>query len=98
MVTASHPRIPARLAGHLLDKSSIESHRRMSLDWRTACWRPDVMKILRFNEAGLDCNFEVHGMTVEEVLKKATDHARKGHNLEVTEDSLETWRSLIQED
>jgi predicted small metal-binding protein len=70
----------------------------MSSERRTACWRPDVMKVLRFNEAGLDCNFEVHGMTVEEVLKKATDHARKGHNLEVTEDSLESWRSLIQED
>jgi predicted small metal-binding protein len=70
----------------------------MSSDRRTANWRPDVMKVLRFNEAGLDCNFEVHGQTVEEVLKKATDHARKGHNLEVTEDSLDTWRSLIQED
>jgi len=56
------------------------------------------MKILRFNEAGLDCNFEVNGKTVEEVLKKAADHARKGHNLEVTEDSLDAWRSLIQED
>jgi predicted small metal-binding protein len=56
------------------------------------------MKILRFNEAGLDCNFEVHGKTVEEVLKKAAYHARKGHNLEVTEDSLDAWRSLIQED
>ena len=56
------------------------------------------MKVLRFTEAGLDCNFEVHGKTVEEVLKKASDHARKGHNLEVTEDSLDAWRSLIQED
>jgi len=56
------------------------------------------MKVLRFNEAGLDCNFEVYGNTVEEVLKKASDHARKGHDLEVTEDSLATWRSLIQEE
>ena len=56
------------------------------------------MKVLRFNEAGLDCNFEVSGNTVEEVLKKATDHARKGHDLEVTEDSLVTWRSLIREE
>lgn len=56
------------------------------------------MKVLRFNEAGLDCDFEVHGKTVEEVLKKASDHARKGHDLEVTEDSLVAWRSLIHEE
>ena len=56
------------------------------------------MKVLRFNEAGLDCNFEVHGDTVEEVLKKAADHARKGHDLEVTEDSIVAWRMLIQEE
>jgi predicted small metal-binding protein len=56
------------------------------------------MKVLRFNEAGLDCDFEVHGKTVEEVLKKASDHARKGHDLEVTEDSLDSWRSLIHEE
>ena len=55
------------------------------------------MKVLRFNEAGLDCNFEVHGNTVEEVLR-SIDHARKGHDLEVTEDSLAAWRSLIQEE
>jgi predicted small metal-binding protein len=56
------------------------------------------MKVLRFDEAGLDCNFEIHGNTVEEVLRKASDHARKGHDLEVTEDSLAAWRSLIQEE
>ena len=56
------------------------------------------MKVLRFSEAGLDCNFEVQGKTVEEVLKKAVDHARKGHELEVTEDSLDTWRCLIHEE
>jgi predicted small metal-binding protein len=56
------------------------------------------MMFLRFSEAGLDCNFEVQGKTVEEVLKKAADHARKGHDLEVTEDYLDTWRSLIHED
>jgi predicted small metal-binding protein len=58
----------------------------------------DDMMILRFNEAGLDCNFEVYGKTVEEVLKKAADHARKGHDLQVTEDSLDAWRSLIREE
>ena len=56
------------------------------------------MKVLRFNEAGLDCNFEIRGNTDEEVLRKATDHARKGHDLEVTEDSLVAWRSLIHEE
>ncbi len=56
------------------------------------------MKVLRFNEVGLDCNFEVHGKTIEEVLKKAADHARKGHELDVTEDSLDVWRCLIHEE
>jgi predicted small metal-binding protein len=59
---------------------------------------PGKMKILRFSEAGLDCNFEVHGKTVEEVLKKAVDHARKGHELDVTDDSLDIWRCLIHEE
>jgi predicted small metal-binding protein len=56
------------------------------------------MKVLRFSEAGIDCNFEVHGRTDEEVLKKAADHARKGHELDVTEDSLDEWRCLIHEE
>ncbi len=56
------------------------------------------MKILYFNEVGLDCNFEVYGKTIEEVLKKAADHAVKGHGLEVTKDLLEAWRSLIREE
>jgi len=56
------------------------------------------MKILSFSEAGLDCNFEVYGKTIEEVLKKAADHALKGHDMEVTDDLLATWRSLIREE
>ena len=56
------------------------------------------MKILSFSEAGLDCSFEVYGKTIEEVLKKAADHALKGHDMEVTDDLLATWRSLIREE
>ena len=57
-----------------------------------------MMKIFRFSEAGVDCSFEVHGSTDEEVLKKVSDHARKGHDLEVTEDWLDACRSLIHEE
>ncbi len=57
-----------------------------------------MMKILRFSDAGIDCNYEVHGKTVEEVLKKAVDHARKGHEMEITDDSLAAWRRLIREE
>lgn len=70
----------------------------MPSDRKSIARRLNEMKILRFDEAGMDCNFEVHGNTVEEVLKKAADHARKGHDLEVTEDYLDIWRSLIHED
>ena len=57
-----------------------------------------MMKILRFSDAGIDCNYEVHGKTVEEVLTKAVDHARKGHDMEITDDSLAAWRRLIREE
>lgn len=57
-----------------------------------------MMMVLRFREAGLDCTFEARGKTVEEVLKKAAEHARKGHDFDVTEDSLAAWRCLIQEE
>lgn len=56
------------------------------------------MKILHFGEAGLGCDFEVCGKTIEEVLKKAADHAVKGHGLEVTEDLLAAWRALIRDE
>ena len=56
-----------------------------------------MMKVFRFSEAGVDCSFEVHGKTDEEVLKKVVEHAKKGHEMDVTDDSLSAWRSLIRE-
>ena len=60
--------------------------------------RRHMMKVFRFSEAGVDCSFEVHGKTDEEVLKKVAEHAKKGHEMDVTEDSLSAWRSLIREE
>lgn len=65
---------------------------------RSARGGHDMMKVFRFSEAGVDCSFEVHGKTDEEVLKKVVEHARKGHEMDVTEDSLSAWRSLIREE
>jgi predicted small metal-binding protein len=40
-----------------------------------------MAKQLRCRDVGLDCNFEVHGATEEEVLQKAVVHARIVHDL-----------------
>ncbi len=56
-----------------------------------------MKKILKCRDVGVDCDFEASGKTEEEVLKKATEHARKDHNIKrVTKDYLESWRKHIR--
>jgi predicted small metal-binding protein len=40
-----------------------------------------MAKQLRCRDVGLDCNFEAHGATEEEVLQKGVVHARIVHEL-----------------
>ena len=56
-----------------------------------------MKKILKCRDVGVDCDFEASGKTEEEVLKKATEHARKDHNIKrVTKDYLVSWRKHIR--
>jgi len=54
-------------------------------------------KVLRCKDVGLDCSFEARGKTLDEVLKKAADHARKEHGVKrVTQDYLKSWKKLVK--
>jgi predicted small metal-binding protein len=56
-----------------------------------------MVKILRCKDVGVDCDFVASGKTEEEVLKKASEHARKDHNIKrVSKDYLKSWRKLIK--
>jgi predicted small metal-binding protein len=53
-------------------------------------------KILRCKDIGVDCDFVARGKTEGEVLKKASEHAKKDHNIKkVTKDYLDSWRKHI---
>lgn len=53
-------------------------------------------KVLRCKDIGVDCDFVARGKTEEEVLKKASEHAKKDHNIKkVTKDYLDSWRKHI---
>jgi predicted small metal-binding protein len=54
-------------------------------------------KVLRCKDVGIDCSFEARGKTLDEVLKKAADHARKEHGVKrVTQDYLKSWKKLVK--
>jgi len=56
------------------------------------------MKVLSCKDIGVNCDYEARGATVEDVLKKATEHARKDHQIgKVTEEYLSSWRKKIHE-
>ena len=57
-----------------------------------------IMKALTCKDVGVDCGFEARGKTADEVLKKASEHARKDHNIKkVTKDYLASWRKKIHD-
>lgn len=56
------------------------------------------MKVLSCRDIGVDCDYQVRGRDTDEVLKKATDHAMKHHNMKkVTKDYLDSWRMKIHD-
>jgi len=56
------------------------------------------MKTLRCSDAGFECEGEIHGETVEEILAQAAEHARADHNLEVTPELAEQLTALIRDE
>ena len=58
-----------------------------------------MAKVLRCKDVGVNCDFAARGKTVEEVLKKASEHAQKDHNIKkVTKDYLDSWRKIIKDE
>ena len=56
------------------------------------------MKTLSCKDVGVDCDYQVLGKTVDEVLKKATAHAKKDHNIKkVTKEYLDSWRTKVRD-
>jgi predicted small metal-binding protein len=58
-----------------------------------------MAKILRCRDVGMDCDFEVHASTEEEILQRAADHAQTAHGLkEIPEEIVTKGRAAIREE
>jgi predicted small metal-binding protein len=57
-----------------------------------------MAKVLRCKDTGFDCKAEIRGETEEEVLRKAAEHGKKVHNLEVTPEMATQVRGLIKDE
>jgi predicted small metal-binding protein len=58
-----------------------------------------MAKVLKCKDAGMDCDYEARGKTVDEVLEKAKRHAMKEHDVrQVSQDYLDSWRKLIKDE
>ncbi|MBI5099963.1 MAG: DUF1059 domain-containing protein [Nitrospirae bacterium] len=54
------------------------------------------MKVLGCKDLGVNCSFVAKEKTVEEVLKKAAEHARTRHGIKkVTKEYLDNWRKHV---
>jgi predicted small metal-binding protein len=57
------------------------------------------MKALSCRDVGVNCDYKARGRTVDEVIKKATEHARKDHHIDkVTKDYLDSWRKKVHDE
>jgi predicted small metal-binding protein len=57
------------------------------------------MKVLTCKDVGVDCSYKMRGRTVDEVLKKASEHAKKDHNIKkVTKEYLDSWRTKVHDE
>jgi predicted small metal-binding protein len=58
-----------------------------------------MAKVLRCKDVGVDCKFEAHGETEEELLKKAVEHAQTVHNMkEIPKEVVEKVRAAIHDE
>ena len=57
------------------------------------------MKVLSCKDVGVDCDFQARGRNVNEVLKKAADHAKSDHSIKkVTKEYLDSWRMKVHDE
>ncbi len=56
------------------------------------------MKALSCKEIGENCDYQARGRTVDEVIRKATEHAKKDHHInKVTKEYLDSWRKKVHD-
>ena len=57
------------------------------------------MKVIRCRDVGVDCDFEAHGESVEDVLNQCGEHARTAHGMsEISQELLEKVKSAIHDE
>lgn len=57
------------------------------------------MKVLQCRDVGINCDYKAKGRTVDEVIKRATEHAKKDHHVDkVTKDYVDAWRKKIHDE
>lgn len=57
-----------------------------------------MRKIMKCRDVGMDCNFQAHGKTDEEVMKQAEQHAKEKHGITtMTPDLAARVRAAIKE-
>lgn len=57
-----------------------------------------MRKMLRCRDVGMDCEFQAHGKTDEEVIRQAAQHARDKHGVTtMTPDLQAKVKSAIKE-
>ncbi len=58
-----------------------------------------MAKVLRCRDVGMDCTFEVHAETEEEILKEAVKHAQAVHSMkEIPKEVAEKVRAAIHDE
>ncbi|MDA8241715.1 MAG: DUF1059 domain-containing protein [Nitrospiraceae bacterium] len=56
------------------------------------------MKVLSCRDVGVNCDYQARSKTVGEVIRKATDHAKKDHHIDkVTKEYLDSWRKKVHD-
>jgi predicted small metal-binding protein len=41
-----------------------------------------MSKVMKCREVGMDCDFEAHGETEEQIMSQAAEHAKKDHSMQ----------------
>jgi predicted small metal-binding protein len=60
---------------------------------------PETRKHLRCRDVGMDCDFEMHGASDEDVMQQAAAHAAREHGIrEITPDLASRVRAAIRAD
>ena len=56
-------------------------------------------KVLKCRDVGVDCDFEAHGKDVDEILRKAAEHAKGCHmGTEMTPELVAKIKASIKEE